>query len=54
MKIEGSLMIPLTISSFSFNQKIAVEDIGINEILGLYFMTDNKCLIDVNNAYIFR
>lgn len=50
MKVEGSIIIPLTISSLSFNQKFAVADIGIDGILGLDFMTRNGCIVDISNV----
>jgi hypothetical protein len=50
LKVEGSISIPLTVSNLVFNQTFAVTHTGIDGILGLDFMTNNDCLIDLRNS----
>jgi hypothetical protein len=50
LKVEGSISIPLTVSNLVFNQTFAVAHTGIDGILGLDFMTNNDCLIDLPNS----
>jgi hypothetical protein len=50
LKVEGSILMPLTVSNLVFNQTFAVAHIGIDGILELDFMTNNDCLIDLPNC----
>jgi hypothetical protein len=50
LKVEGSISMPLTVSNLVFNQTFAVAHTGVDGILGLDFMTNNDCLIDLPNS----
>jgi hypothetical protein len=50
LKVEGSISMPLTVSNLVFNQKFALAHTGVDGILGLDFMTNNDCLIDLPNS----
>jgi hypothetical protein len=50
LKVEGSILMPLTVSNLVSNQTFAMAHMGIDGILGLDFMTNNDCLIDLPNS----
>jgi hypothetical protein len=50
LKVEGFISMPLMVSNLVFNQTFAVAHTGVDGILGLDFMTNNDCLIDLPNS----
>jgi hypothetical protein len=49
-KVEGSISMPLTVSNLVLSHTFAVAHTGVDGILGLDFMTNNDCLIDLPNS----
>jgi hypothetical protein len=50
LKVKGSISMPLTVSNLVLNKTFAVTHTGVDGILGLDFMTNNDCLIDLPNS----